>query len=254
MFKRLLMRHMLMNEGEGGGGGGAAGAAGAGAEGAGGAAAGAGGAAAGAQDTAPSFLDTLGDADLKAYAESKGYKSAAEAVKAHRDAEAASAANAAPAKAEDYKLPVPEGQDGALAKQAAGWFHEAGISQKAAESLVTKWNAHIAGLNEAAVAAQKQEGEKQMGELRKEWGGEFDAKLALGQQALHQFGIPADVVSKLESQVGAAQIMKTFAQIGAALGEGVLNAAGGGSESGGVAPLDPYEARARRMFKSSMPK
>jgi len=245
------MRHMLMNEAEGGGGGGAAGAAGAAAEGAGGAAAGAGGAAAAAQDTAPSFLDTLGDADLKAYAESKGYKSAAEAVKAFRDAETA---NAAPAKAEDYKLPVPEGQSDALAKQAAGWFHEAGVSQKAAESLVTKFNAHVASINEAAVAAQKQEGEKQMGELRKEWGQQFDAKLALGQQALHQFGIPADVVSKLEAQVGAAQIMKTFAQIGAALGEGVLNAAGGGSDGGGAAPLDPVEARAHRMFKSSLRK
>lgn len=251
MFKRMMMRFLPMEEaaaGSGGGGGGGAAAAGAGGDAGKATAALAAGSGAAAQENAPSFLDTLGDADLKAYAESKGYKSAAEAVKAFREAETASAP---PAKAEDYKLPVPDGQSDALAKQAAGWFHEAGISQKAAEAIVTKFNAHVAGINEAAVAEQKQQGEQQMAALRKEWGGEFDANLERGRQALHQFGIPADTVSRMESVVGAAQIMKTFAKIGAALGEGVLNAAGGGGESGGAAPLDPDQARAQRMFKSS---
>lgn len=240
MFKRLLMRHILMNEADAGAGGGAAGGAVAtGAEGAGaasGAAAGASGAATATQDTAPSFLDTLGDDDLKAYAEGKGYKSAAEAIKAFRDSETA---NAAPAKAEDYKLPVPDGQSDALAKEASAWFHEAGISQKAAESLVTKFNAHVASINEAAAVAQKQEGEKQIAELRKEWGSQYDANVERGRQALHQFGISADVVSKLESQVGAAQIMKTFSQIGAALGEGTLNPGGGGQGNAGAASWYP---------------
>ncbi|WP_321878471.1 hypothetical protein [Paraburkholderia bannensis] len=251
MFKRLMMRYVLMDEAAGaGGGGGAAGggaAAAAGADGGGGTAA----AAATSQESVPSFLDTLGDADLKTYAESKGYKSAAEAIKSFRDAETA---NAAPAKAEDYKLPVPEGQSDALAKQAATWFHEAGVSQKVAESLVTKFNAHVTGLHEAAVATQKQQGEAQMAELKKEWGDKYDANVELGRKALHQFGIPQEVSSNLESAVGAAQILKTFSKIGAALGEGVLNAAGGGSEGGGAAPLDPDKARAQRMFKSSAQK
>ncbi|WP_321814584.1 MULTISPECIES: hypothetical protein [unclassified Paraburkholderia] len=210
-----------------------------------------GAAAAATQESAPSFLETLGDADLKAYAESKGYKTAAEAIKSFRDTETA---NAAPAKAEDYKLPVPDGQSDALAKQAATWFHEAGVSQKTAEALVTKFNAHVAGLNEAAVAAQKQLGETQMAALQKEWGSNYDANIELGRKALLQFGVPREVSEDLEKAVGAAQILKTFSKIGAALSEGVLNAAGGGSEGGGAAPLDPDQARAQRMFKSSAKK
>jgi hypothetical protein len=241
MFKRLMMRYVLMDEAAGAEGGGASG----------GGASGGGAAAAAAQESAPSFLDTLGDAELKTYVEGKGYKSAAEAIKSFRDAEVA---NAAPAKAEDYKLPVPEGQSDELAKHAATWFHEAGVSQKVAESLVTKFNAHVAGLNEAAAAVQKQQGEAQMAELKKEWGDKYDANMELGRKALQQFGIPAEVSSNLESAVGAAQILKTFSKIGAALGEGVLNAAGGGSEGGGAAPLDPDQARAQRMFKSSAKK
>lgn len=225
MFKRLMMRYVLMDEAGGGDGGGAATAA-TGADGA--AAAAADGSAAAAQESAPSFLETLGDADLKAYAESKGYTSAAEAIKSFREAEAASAA---PAKAEDYKLPVPEGQSDALAKEAATWFHEAGVSQKTAEALVTKFNAHVAGLNEAADLARKQQGEQQMAALKTEWGTQYDRNVELGRQALHQFGIPAETVSVLEKQVGAAQIMKTFSQIGAALGEGTLNPGGNGGST-----------------------
>ncbi|MFP3799445.1 hypothetical protein [Paraburkholderia sp. SIMBA_027] len=225
-----MMRYVLMNEaGAGDGGGAATTTAATGADAATattGDAAAAAAAATAAQESAPSFLETLGDADLKAYAESKGYKSAAEAIKAFRDAETA---NAAPAKAEDYKLPVPEGQSDELAKAASTWFHEAGISQAAAEALVTKFNAHVAGLNEAAELAQKQQGEQQMAALKTEWGTQYDKNVELGRQALHQFGIPAETVSKLEKQVGAAQILKTFSQIGAALGEGTLNPGGNGA-------------------------
>ena len=50
---------------------------------------------------------------------------------------------------EGYELPVPEGDDGAFAKQASGWMHEAGLSKDQAAKLAVKWN-ELAATQQAA--------------------------------------------------------------------------------------------------------
>lgn len=125
-----------------------------------------------------------------------------------------------------YTLPVPEGEDGAFAKTAASWFHEAGIPPAQAEKLAEKWNEFTAEHHrlaaEAEANAEKQAEAKFKADdsaLRKEWGDKYDANIELGKRAYREFGFTEDVVDAIESKVGSAELFKIFAKIGQGLGE-----------------------------------
>ena len=51
-----------------------------------------------------------------------------------------------PEAADQYNIPLPDGDDGGFAKQAATWFHEAGLTQRQAEGLAGKWNEFATGM------------------------------------------------------------------------------------------------------------
>lgn len=125
-----------------------------------------------------------------------------------------------------YTLPVPEGDDGAFAKTASAWFHEAGVPPAQAEKLAEKWNAFAAEQAKASQeeeAAQEAQAEAQFkadeASLRKEWGDKYDANIELGKRAYREFGFTSDVVDAIEAKVGPAQLFKLFANIGKGLGE-----------------------------------
>jgi hypothetical protein len=125
-----------------------------------------------------------------------------------------------------YALPVPEGDNGAFAKTASAWFHEAGIPPAQAEKLAVKWN-EFAAAQQAAATQAEADAEKQAeakykeddSALRKEWGAKYDANIELGKRAYREFGFTTDVVDAIESKVGSAQLFKIFAKIGQGLGE-----------------------------------
>ena len=127
-----------------------------------------------------------------------------------------------PAKAEDYKLPVPEGQDDGFAKRAAGWFHEAGLPAKQAGKLAEQWNAWQAEQD----AAFKQQDQANLATLKKEWGGQYDAKAALAQRAMKLAS--EQEKQRIEWALGSAGALKFFAGFGARLGEDKLIGDGGG--------------------------
>lgn len=159
---------------------------------------------------------------------------AAAAPAAEPAAEPAKAAEPAPVdpkmvvpdSADGYTLPVPEGDDGAFAKTAAAWFHEAGIPPAQAEKLANKWNEFSAAQQEAAKKAEA-DAEAQAearfktedAELRKEWGAKYDANIELGKRAFREFGFTEEILDAVESKVGPAQLFKIFAKIGQGLGE-----------------------------------
>lgn len=249
MNKRNYLRFFLMNaEPDAGGGGAAAAPAAAPSPAAAPAAAGAAAPApAPAQtDNSPtSWLQSLPDAEAKAYAESKGWKDPVDAVKAIREMEGK---YAVPQSADAYQFPVPEGQDGALAKQAAAWFHEAGVPVEAAQAVVKKWN-------EMAVAAEthrQQQIQQDMSALKTEWGTQYDANLELGRRVMRTFGVAPEAIDKISGQMGDATTLRVFQQIGKGLSEGTLNPGSGGG--GNATPADPDAARAARMFPSMQPK
>ena len=156
---------------------------------------------------------------------------------------------------EGYELPVPEGDDGAFAKQASGWMHEAGLSKDQAAKLAVKWNELAAtqaqAQADADAAAAKAAHEKNTAEsvaLKTEWGQNFDANMHQAKQAVSQF-LPkdqaADIIGAIESKVGYANTIKFLQGIGVKLGE--HDAAGMGSNNTGT----PQKSLAERLYPSS---
>lgn len=143
-----------------------------------------------------------------------------------------------PESPDGYTLPVPEGEDGAFAKTASAWFHEAGIPPAQAEKLATKWNefaaAQRAAAAEAEAAAEAQAEatfKEQDASLRKEWGDKYDANIELGKRAFREFGFTEDIVDAVEAKVGPAELFKIFAKIGRGLGEDTAVGVGRGSNT-----------------------
>lgn len=155
-----------------------------------------------------------------------------------------------------YTLPVPEGDDGAFAKTAAAWFHEAGIPPAQAEKLANKWNEFAKAQGETNAAAEAKaaaDAEAQAeakfkaddASLRKEWGDKYDANIELGKRAYREFGFTPDVVEAIEDKVGSAALFKLFANIGSKIGE---DSALGVNSS--TSPLT-FQSAAAKMYGSN---
>lgn len=225
--------------GTGGAGAGAAGAA---------VGAGASGAAAGGK-----WSDALAP-ELKGYVENKGWKEPADVLAGYqglekllggekipmpKSAEDKDGWNAVydklgrPKTAEDYKLPVPEGDKGEFAKQAQGWFHEVGLSQKQGVAIAEKWNGMVAQQQAAQIAERNQKAEADMTSIKQEWGSSYDANLEAGRRAARTFGLDKDTMSAIESGMGTAKMLKFMASIGKGLTESkFVNGEGGGNSFG----------------------
>ncbi|MDN7454835.1 hypothetical protein [Burkholderia cenocepacia] len=195
--------------------------------------------AAGTHDSAPTWLQSIADADLRQFVEAKGFKDVGDAVKAMRELEAK---HAAPASIEDYQL-----GDGDFAKTAATWFHEAGIPADAAKALAAKWNGYVGEQNTAAEAARLAKGEAELTTLKGEWGADYDKNVELGRQAMRKFGVSGSVIDKLAGATGDAATIKVFSQIGASLSEGALNPGGAGGSGAALTE----EQRAAKFYSNS---
>ncbi|WP_244117660.1 hypothetical protein [Burkholderia contaminans] len=193
----------------------------------------------GTHDSAPTWLQSIADADLRQFVEAKGFKDVGEAVKAMREFEAK---HAAPASVEDYQL-----GDGDFAKTAATWFHEAGIPAEAAKALAAKWNGYVGEQNTAAEAARLAKGEAELTTLKGEWGADYDKNVELGRQAMRKFGVSGEVIDKLAGASGDAATIKVFSQIGASLSEGTLNPGGAGGSGAALTE----EQRAAKFYSNS---
>ncbi|WP_242449018.1 hypothetical protein [Burkholderia metallica] len=193
----------------------------------------------GTHDSAPTWLQSIADAELRQFVEAKGFKDVGEAVKAMRELEAK---HAAPASVEDYQL-----GDGDFAKTAATWFHEAGIPADAAKALAAKWNGYVGEQNTAAEAARLAKGEAELTTLKSEWGVDYDKNVELGRQAMRKFGVSGEVIDKLAGATGDAATIKMFSQIGASLSEGTLNPGGAGGSGAALTE----EQRAAKFYSNS---
>lgn len=141
-----------------------------------------------------------------------------------------------PAKPEEYEIPLPEGDDGALAKAMAGVFHKAGVPKGMAKSIAEGWNAHISELQKAEkAAADEREAQSvaAVAALEKEYGEKWTATQELAKRGIaavmKDAGLDAEGVGKLESVLGTAGLVKLAARFGALAQEGGL---GGGGEGG----------------------
>lgn len=147
-----------------------------------------------------------------------------------------------PEKAEEYELPVPDGQPKELAGNAARWFHELGIPKGAAQKLTERWNNFVKETTQAQQAKITEEHGKQVETLKQEWGAEYNANAALVDKAAEAFGVTQEVLTALKNTMGPAATMKFFHSIGSKLGvEGRFVEGDGG---GGALHMSPEQAKA----------
>jgi hypothetical protein len=123
-----------------------------------------------------------------------------------------------PAKAEDYKIPLPEGDKGEFAKVAANWFHEAGLTQAGAAKLATKWNEFQATQAQAQNDALAARDVKEVGELKAEWATDYDKHAAIVDKAAETFGMTPEQLAALKQVMGPKGAMNFMRNIGSKLG------------------------------------
>ncbi len=218
---------------------------------------------------AVAWLPDVNDADTIGHVQNKAWQSPLDAVKAHRALESLLGADRAgrtftipkdeadadgwaqvwnklgrPENAEGYQLPVPEGQADTFAKQAAGWFHEAGVPKGMAQKLAAKWNEFATAQEQEAAAAEQQALADEHKALEKDWGTGQAAALQkeVARRAATKLGLDEAAIGALEKVVGFSKVMKAFAKMGELMGEHK----GEGMGEGLGLTLTPEAARSRR--------
>jgi hypothetical protein len=118
-----------------------------------------------------------------------------------------------------YGLDKIEGADPEFARVASSAFHEAGLSSAQAAKLAGWWGEQQKAMAEAQAAARFQQAEVDLGDLRKEWGPSFDARVEAGRRAALAFGVDADTLTKIEGAVGTKGLLTLMGSIGMKLTE-----------------------------------
>lgn len=166
-----------------------------------------------ASSTPATWYDTIEDSDLKGYLQNKGWKDPSELAVGYRNLEKLVGqdklpmpkgaddkegwdrvydAMGRPKSAEEYKLPVPDGDTGDFAKAASAKFHELGISQTQANALAEWWNGQQQNSLQAQQAQQQQlaqKSEQELAQVKQDWGAAYEENISLGKRAAQTFGL-----------------------------------------------------------------
>lgn len=203
------------------------------------------------------WYDNFEDVELKGYAEVKGWKDPADLANSYKNLEKLIGSEkipmpkgeddaegwnrlydslGRPKTAEEYKLPVPEGDNGEFANVAAGKFHELGLNAKQAAGLAEWWNATQAGQMEQMNATKSSNTEAEITGLKTEWGKAYDENVEFGRRAAREYGLDGDKLTKIEGAIGTGEMLKLMARIGRSTGEAGYVDGESGSKGFGMTP------------------
>lgn len=147
-----------------------------------------------------------------------------------------------PEAADQYNIPLPDGDDGGFAKQAATWFHEAGLTQRQAEGLAGKWNEFATGMQRQQEEAFAQQAQIDVQDLQREWGQGFDQQAELARRAIREAGLSPEEGQAIERALGVKKAAQVFSKLGQQYAEAPVK----GTESGrGSFATTPEQAMAR---------
>lgn len=210
------------------------------------------------------WYSTIQDESLRGFAELKGWKDPGAAIDSYRSLEKLRGVPenelmrlpkegdddawsqvysrlGRPETPDAYELPVPDGDDGAFSKAAADWMHKAGLNKSQAQQLAQFNNEYMAEQVKAyndQVAAQQ---DRELSELKSEWGMAFDQNTEVARRAAQQFGIDEESMTRLEDALGTKGMMQFLHNIGSKVGEHPFK---GGGEDGSF-KLSPAAAQER---------
>lgn len=188
------------------------------------------------------------NAELKGFAELKGWDSPEKAIESYRnlekfqgvpperllkipeagDVEGMKAINAkfgwaAPDKPEDYALPVPEGMQDTFAKVAQTEFHKLNVPKDMAVKIAQFANAFTLTQMEAENTAINTQHNSELAALKTEWGANFDPLVETGKRAIAEYmpktGLIDADMDALRDTLGTAKFNKLWAGIGSTMGE-----------------------------------
>jgi hypothetical protein len=137
-----------------------------------------------------------------------------------------------PETADKYELPLPEGDNGELAKVASDWFHKAGVPKAAAQQITKSWNDHIGQLVKADQDAAKAKSDADLAQLKSTWGQDAQKNEELARRGMTAYGkkagLESDDLNALESTLGTAKMLKLFLALGQSTAEAGFGGDGGG--------------------------
>lgn len=170
-----------------------------------------------------------------------------------------------PGKAEDYKFELPKELDPKLVDpELLNGFktmaYEAGLTPKDAQNMVTKYSGLLLGKIQAGIAAQGAAREAAEGQLKKEWGDNYEANRGLIKQVLRTFMTeeikaaidhgPGSLFPDLPEKPGDGVfnnplLARMLLKVGQAMGEGVLQ-----KEDLSEAGAEGLEAERKKLMQS----
>lgn len=212
------------------------------------------------------WYGTIEDAELKSWAENKGFTDPVTALKSYRNLETMMGkdrlsvpdaeklnewdgwdALGAPKEAEGYKetVKMPELPDGmALDETLVAQAFETGAAERIPASHMQKmldlYAEHQKGIYEAAKQADETD-RAELDALYKEWGAETEAMKDAARRAGAFFGLDGETLSEMNGVLGSAKMMQAFAKMGKSMQEGGLI----GGNSGGLSPDAARQEMAR---------
>lgn len=151
-----------------------------------------------------------------------------------------------PADPKDYGFRAPadvQGYSEALAGDFAQAAHKSGLSAKQAMALHDWFVDKVRGASATLGEGETRGRANVETELRRDWGRDYDAKLAQAQRAIHGFA-GQNAVEFLNRNLGDAEVIRMFQRIGALLGEDTVVS---GAPRLAVSPEDAKLEIARTM-------
>ncbi len=119
-----------------------------------------------------------------------------------------------PDTAEQYVIPLPDGDDGAFSKIAGKWFHEAGMPQSMVTSVSEKWNNYLAETTKQQTEQAELKKKEDVKALEAEWGSQYEDRSKLVDLACTTFEMTQEQLSALKSALGPRAAMKFMYNIG----------------------------------------
>lgn len=157
-----------------------------------------------------------------------------------------------PSDAKDYEVDFPEGADADYQKFVKETFHKAGLTTSQAKALAKEFADYTTNSVERETEFLRAQTAQEDADLRREWGNGYDRQLRLAQTAAGQLGLEKDALEAIEAQLGYAKTLKTFADLGAKLGEDTF-VANETQRSGFHGQMTPAEAKSAIMALENDP-
>jgi len=119
-----------------------------------------------------------------------------------------------PETADQYNIPVPQGEKGEFAAEIKPVLHKIGLTQSQATELGTWWNEKVVATQKAQQAELEATHAKEVGELKSAWGADYDQRAGLVDKAAESFGMNQEQLDALKVVMGPKGAMNFLYNIG----------------------------------------